>query len=115
MESLFDVIEYVPDSPVVLPEWPKESLGVINTDGFYMYSKKEWEDVSAVKKDWYSKAEYFSIYWMHEGANNYVSNPSPDYDIGKIISVGKERSAKSITMTKDAWKSDMVHDLFKNK
>jgi hypothetical protein len=52
---------------------------------------------------------------MHEGANNYVSNPSPDYDIGKIISVGKERSAKSITMTKDAWKSDMVHDLFKNK
>jgi hypothetical protein len=39
---------------------------------------------------------------MYEGANNYLSNPSSDYDIGKIIFAGKERSAKSITMTKDA-------------
>jgi hypothetical protein len=50
---------------------------------------------------------------MREGANNYVSNPSVDYDISKIIFAGKERSAKSITMTKDACNSDMVHDLFK--
>lgn len=50
---------------------------------------------------------------MREGADNYVSNPSSNYDIGKIIFAGKERSAKSITMTKDAWNSDMVYDLFK--
>jgi hypothetical protein len=41
MDSLFDIIEFVPDSPVVLPELPKESLGVINPDGIYMYTKKE--------------------------------------------------------------------------
>jgi hypothetical protein len=50
---------------------------------------------------------------MREGAYNYLSNPSPDFYIGKIIFAGKERSTKSITMTKDAWYSDMVHDLFK--
>jgi hypothetical protein len=50
---------------------------------------------------------------MREGADNYVSNPSVDFDIGKIIFAGKERSAKSITMTKEGWNSDMVHDLFK--
>jgi hypothetical protein len=35
---------------------------------------------------------------MREGADNYTFNPSVDYDIGKIIFAGKERSAKSITM-----------------
>jgi hypothetical protein len=39
---------------------------------------------------------------MSEGVNNYLSNPSVDFDIHKIIFAGKERSAKSITMTKDA-------------
>jgi hypothetical protein len=39
---------------------------------------------------------------MHEGANDYISNPSADFDIHKIIIAGKERSAKFITETKQA-------------
>jgi hypothetical protein len=33
MENLNDIIEFVPTSPVVLPEVPVKFLGVINTDG----------------------------------------------------------------------------------
>jgi hypothetical protein len=113
MESLFDIIEFVPDSPIVFPEWPKESLGFAHKCGFYKYLSEEWKDIAAVKKDWYFKAEYFSGCWMHEGANNYVSNPSVDYDISKIIFAGKEHSTKFISEAKDAWYNDMVNDLEK--
>jgi hypothetical protein len=50
---------------------------------------------------------------MCSGADNYVSNPSVDYDIHKIIFAGKERSAKSINITKNAWNSYMFGDLLK--
>lgn len=113
MESLFDIIEFVPTSPIVLPEWPEESLGFYNKCGFYRYSKEEWKDVAAVKKDWYTKAEYFSISWMCDGAKDYLSNTSAEYDIGKIIFAGKERSDKFITETKDAWYNDISYDLLK--
>lgn len=62
MENLFDIIEVVPTSPVILPEWPKEYLGVANEDGFYMYFRDDWNDIAAIKKYWYTKAEYYSIY-----------------------------------------------------
>jgi hypothetical protein len=39
---------------------------------------------------------------MREGADNYVSNPSVDYDVHKVIFAGKEHSAKSINYTKNA-------------
>ena len=51
---------------------------------------------------------------MLSGADNYVSNPSVDYDVHKIIFAGKERSAKCINLTKNAWDSDMFGDLLKN-
>lgn len=51
---------------------------------------------------------------MLSGADNYVSNPSVDYDIHKIIFAGKERSAECINFTKNAWDSDMFGDLLKN-
>jgi hypothetical protein len=50
---------------------------------------------------------------MHEGADDYISNPSADYDIGKIIIAGKERSAKFITEAKDAWINDISYNLEK--
>ena len=50
---------------------------------------------------------------MHDGADNYISNPSADYDIHKIIIAGKERSAKFITETKEAWNNDLSYDLEK--
>jgi len=114
MENLNDIIEFVPTSPVVLPEAPIKLLGVVNTDGLTMYSSEEWKDVGAVKKDWYYKAEIFSRSFMLSGADNYVSNPSVDYDVHKIIYIGKERSAKCINLTKNAWDSDMFGDLLKN-
>lgn len=100
MDSLFDIIEYVPTSPVVLPEWPETSLGIYHKCGFWMYSLEEVKDVAAVKKDWYSRAKYISIRWMHDGADDYISNPSANYDIHKIIFAGKERSTKIITEAK---------------
>jgi hypothetical protein len=51
---------------------------------------------------------------MCSGADNYVSNPSVDYDIHKIIFAAKERSAQCIYITKNAWNSDMFGDLLKN-
>ena len=54
-----------------------------------MYSKEEWNDVAGVNKNWYCKAECFSIGRMHDGADTYVSNPSVYYDIHKIIIAGK--------------------------
>jgi hypothetical protein len=51
---------------------------------------------------------------MCSGADNYVSNPSVDYDIHKIIFAAKERSAQCINITKNAWNSDMFGDLLKN-
>ena len=113
MDSLFDIIEYVPNYPILLPEWPENSLGVMSTDGFYHYSEEEWKDVAGVKKDWYTKAEYYSIYWMRDGTNSYISNPSADYDIHKIIFASKERSTESITMIKKAWYDDMIYYLKK--
>jgi hypothetical protein len=41
MESLFEIIEFVPDSPIDFPERPEKLLGVINKGGFYMYSSEE--------------------------------------------------------------------------
>jgi hypothetical protein len=41
MENLYDIIEFVPTSPVELPEVPGKLMGVINTDGLYMYSTEE--------------------------------------------------------------------------
>jgi hypothetical protein len=41
MENLYDIIEFVPTSPVVLPEAPIKLLGVVNTDGLVMYSSEE--------------------------------------------------------------------------
>jgi len=114
MENLYDIIEFVPTSPVVLPEAPIKLLGVVNTDGLTMYSSEEWKDVAAVKKDWYYKAEIFSRNFMLSVADNYISNPSVNYDVQKIIFVGKEHSAKCINMTKNAWDSDMFGDLLKN-
>jgi len=38
MDSLFDIVKYVPTSPIVLPEWPEESLDFAHKCGFYMYS-----------------------------------------------------------------------------
>jgi hypothetical protein len=32
----------------------------------------------------------WSISWMHDGAKNYISNPSVDYDVHKIIFAGKK-------------------------
>jgi hypothetical protein len=89
MESLFDIIEYVPTSPVVLPEWPETSLDFVHKCGFWKYSLEEVKDVAAVKKDWYCKAEYFGMGWMYDGAEDYISNSSTDYDISKIIIAGK--------------------------
>ena len=111
MDSLFDLIEYVPNSPVILPEWPEDSLGWIHKCGFYKYHKEEWNDITGVKKDWYSKAEYLGMTWMCDGAKEYISNPSVDYDVHKIIFAGKEWSAKFITETKEAWDNDMINDL----
>jgi len=37
MDSLFDIIELVPTSPVVLPEWPETSLGFVHKCGFWKY------------------------------------------------------------------------------
>lgn len=37
---------------------------------------------------------------MHHDADYYVSNPSVDYDVHKIIFAGKERSAESISIIK---------------
>lgn len=113
MDSLFDLIEYVPTSPIPLPEWPENSLGSPHQCGFYMYSSEEWKDIAGVKKDWYSKAEYFSICWMREGTDNYVSNPSADYEVHKIIFAGKEWSAKFITEATEAWDNDMINGLEK--
>lgn len=113
MDSLFDIIELVPTSPVVLPEWPETSLGFYHKCGFWKYSLEEVKDVAAVKKDWYTKAECISIGWMNDGADNYISNSSADYDIHKIIIAGKERSAKIITETKEAWINDLSYDLEK--
>ena len=114
MDNLYDIIEFVPTSPVVLPEAPMKLIGVVNTDGLAMYSSEEWKDVVAVKRDWYYKAEIWSRSFMCSGADNYVSNPSVDYDVHKIVFAGKERSAKCINMTKNAWDSDMFGDLNKN-
>jgi len=114
MENLSDIIEFVPTSPVELTEAPIKFMGVINTDGLCMYSSEEWKDVIAVKRDWYYKAEIWSRSFMCSGANNYVSNPSVDYDVYKIIFQAKERSAECINMTKNAWNSDMFADLLKN-
>jgi hypothetical protein len=113
MENLNDIIEFVPNSPVVLPEVPMKLIGVVNTDGLSTYSFEEWKDVAAVKRDWYYKAEIWSRSFMLSGADNYVSNPSVDYDVHKIIFAGKERSAKCINLTKNAWDSDMFGDLLK--
>jgi hypothetical protein len=113
MGNLYDIIEFVPTSPVELPEIPMKLMGVVNTDGLSMYSPEEWKDVTAVKKDWYYKAEILSRSFMLSGADNYVSNLSVDYDIHKIIFAGKERSAKCINLTKNAWDSDMFGDLLK--
>jgi len=113
MESLNDIIEFVPNSPVELPEAPLKLMGVVNTDGLYMYSPEEWKDVAAVKRDWYYKAEIFSRSFMCSGADNYVSNSSVDYDVHKVIFAGKEHSAKSINIMKNAWDSDMFADLLK--
>lgn len=113
MESLFDIIEYLPTSPIVFPEWPETSLGCYHKCGFWMYSLEECKDVAGVKKDWYSRAEYISIRWMHDGVDDYVSNPSADYDIGKIIFAGKERSSKIITKAKKAWINDLSYQLQK--
>ena len=114
MDNLYDIIEFVPTSPVVLPEAPMKLIGVVNTDGLTMYSSEEWKDVVAVKRDWYYKAEIWSRSFMSSGADNYVSNPSVNYDVHKIVFAGKERSAKCINMTKNAWDSDMFGDLNKN-
>jgi hypothetical protein len=48
---------------------------------------------------------------MLSGADDYVSNPSVDCDIHKIIFQGKERSVKSINLIKNAWDSDMFAGL----
>lgn len=114
MENLYDIIEFVPTSPVVLPETPVKFLGVANTDGLAMYSSEEWKDVAAVKRDWYYKAEIGSRSFMLSKADNYISNPFVDYDVHKIIFQGKEHSAKCINLTKNAWDSDMFGDLLKN-
>ena len=114
MENLYDIIEFVPTSPVVLPEAPMKLIGVVNTDGIAMYSSEEWKDVVAVKRDWYYKAEILSRSFMLSEADNYISNPSIDYDVHKIIFQGKEYSAKCINLTKNAWDSDMFGDLLKN-
>jgi hypothetical protein len=39
---------------------------------------------------------------MLSEADNYISNPSIDYDVHKIIFQGKECSAKCINLTKNA-------------
>ena len=114
MDSLNDIVEFVPILPEVLPEAPVKFMGVINTDGLYTYSSEEWKDVLAVKKDWYYKAEISSISFMSSGADNYVSDPFVNYDVSKIIFSGKERSAESINNIKIAWDSDMFGDLLKN-
>jgi hypothetical protein len=114
MDNLYDIVEFIPTSPVILPDTPMKLLGVINTDGLTMYSSEEWKDVAAVKKDWYYKAEIWSRSFMLSGADDYVSNPSLDYDVNKIILAGKERSAKCINLTKNAWNSDMFGDLLEN-
>jgi hypothetical protein len=41
IENLYDIIEFVPNSPVELPEIPMKLMGVVNTDGLYMYSPEE--------------------------------------------------------------------------
>jgi hypothetical protein len=41
MDNLFDIIEFVPTSPMILPETPEKLLGVINKSGLYMYSTEE--------------------------------------------------------------------------
>jgi hypothetical protein len=41
MENLNDIIEFVPNSPVVLPEVPMKLIGVVNTDGLSTYSFEE--------------------------------------------------------------------------
>ena len=114
MENLYDIIEFVPTSPVELPEVPMKLMGVVNTDGLYMYSLEEWEDVVSVKRDWYYKAEICSRSFMCSGADYYVSDLSVDYNIHKIIFQGKERSAKSINLIKNAWNSDMFSGLLEN-
>jgi len=104
IENLYDIIEFVPTSPVSLPEEPVKFLGVVNTDGIVMYSSEEWKDVLAVKRDWYYKAEILSRSFMLSGADNYVSNPSVDYDVHKIIFIGKERHGE------DGPQWDVVHN-----
>jgi hypothetical protein len=51
---------------------------------------------------------------MCSGADDYISNPSVDYDVNKIIFQAKERSAKSINLIKNAWDSDMFAGLLEN-
>ena len=114
IDNLNDILEFVSISPEVLPEAPVKFLGTINTDGLAKYSSEEWKDVVAVKRDWYYKAEIWSRSFMRSGADNYVSNPSVDYDVHKIIFAAKERSAKYINITKNAYNSDMFSDLLKN-
>jgi len=114
IENLNDIIEFLPTLPVELPEVPVKLMGVVNTDGLSMYSSEEWKDVAAVERDWYYKAEIWSRSFMCSGADSYVSNPSVDYDVHKIIFAGKERSAKCINITKNVWNSDMFGDLLKN-
>jgi hypothetical protein len=48
---------------------------------------------------------------MCSGADDYIFNSSEDYDVHKIIFQGKERSAKSIKLIKNAWDSDMYGGL----
>jgi hypothetical protein len=40
IENLHDIIEFIPTSPVELPEVPMKLMGVVNTDGLYMYSSE---------------------------------------------------------------------------
>jgi hypothetical protein len=41
MENLYDIIEFIPTSSVVLPKAPMKLIGVVNTDGLCMYSSEE--------------------------------------------------------------------------
>lgn len=51
---------------------------------------------------------------MLSEADNYIFNPSGDYNVHKIIFAGKERFVKCINLIKNAWDSYMFDDLLKN-
>lgn len=87
--------------------------------GVSKYSVQEWQNFARVERDWYNRMELRAKEYMTKKANSYVANNpildkskpinAADYDVDRVVSVGKVYSSQCIDSIKATWDLDMVN------